>query len=78
MANYFVKMLNDINSEMHVQNAKGNREFIEQRYMKNLDDIKAAQDSFKTFQQRTGVVAVPEQVEASIKVAADTLCSNST
>ena len=71
MANYFVKMLNDINSEMHVQNAKGNREFIEQRYKKNLDDIEAAQDSFKTFQIRTGVVAVPEQVEASIKVAAD-------
>ncbi len=71
MANYFVKMLNDINSELHVQNAKGNREFIEQRYKKNLDDIQAAQDSFKTFQLRTGVVAVPEQVEASIKVAAD-------
>lgn len=71
MANYFVTMLNDINSEMHVQNAKGNREFIEQRYNKNLDDIEAAQDSFKTFQIRTGVVAVPEQVEASIKVAAD-------
>jgi tyrosine-protein kinase Etk/Wzc len=71
MANYFVKVLNDINSEMHVQNAKGNREFIEQRYTKNLDDIEAAQDSFKTFQQRTGVVAVPEQVDATIKVAAD-------
>jgi uncharacterized protein involved in exopolysaccharide biosynthesis len=71
MANYFVKMLNDINSEMHVQNAKGNREFIEQRYRKNLGDIEAAQDSFKTFQLRTGVVAVPEQVEASIKVASD-------
>jgi len=71
MANYFVAVLNDINSEMHVQNAKGNREFIEQRYKKNLDDIESAQDSFKTFQVRTGVVAVPEQVEASIKVAAD-------
>ncbi|MGA7160725.1 MAG: Wzz/FepE/Etk N-terminal domain-containing protein [Bacteroidota bacterium] len=71
MANYFVKVLNDINSEMHVQNAKANREFIEQRYFKNLDDIKAAQDSFTTFQLRTGVISVPEQVDASIKVAAD-------
>ena len=71
MANYFVTVLNDINSEMHVQNARGNREFIEQRYSKNLTDIDAAQDSFTTFQLRTGVVAVPEQVDASIKVAAD-------
>jgi uncharacterized protein involved in exopolysaccharide biosynthesis len=71
MANYFVTMLNEINSEMHVQNARANREFIEQRYKKNLDDIQGAQDAFKKFQLETGVVSVPEQVDASIKVAAD-------
>ncbi len=71
MANYFVTVLNEINSEMHVQNARANREFIEQRYKKNLDDIQGAQDAFKKFQLETGVVSVPEQVDASIKVAAD-------
>lgn len=71
MANYFIEMLNEINSELHVQNAKANRNFIEQRYNKNLIDIQAAQDAFKKFQLETGVVAVPEQIEASIKVGAD-------
>lgn len=71
MANYFVKMLNEINSELHVQNASANRVFIEQRYQKNLSDIESSQEEFKNFQLKTGVVSVPEQVEASIKVAAD-------
>ena len=71
MANYFIEMLNEINSELHVQNAKANRSFIEQRYDKNLSDIQAAQDAFKKFQLETGVVAVPEQIEASIKIGAD-------
>ncbi|HKZ40335.1 MAG TPA: Wzz/FepE/Etk N-terminal domain-containing protein, partial [Candidatus Hodarchaeales archaeon] len=71
MANFFVEMLNEINSELHVQNARANRNFIEQRYNKNLADIQTAQDAFKKFQLETGVVAVPEQIEASIKVAAD-------
>ncbi len=71
MANYFIEMLNEINSELHVQNARANRNFIEQRYDKNLSDIQAAQDAFKKFQLATGVVAVPEQIEASIKVGAD-------
>ena len=36
MANYFVEMLNKTNSKLQVLNAQGNREFIEERYKKNL------------------------------------------
>jgi tyrosine-protein kinase Etk/Wzc len=71
MANYFVEMLNTKNTELQVQNAHGNRQFIEERYKKNLSDMAAAEDSLKTFQKNYGVIALPEQVEASIKAVAE-------
>lgn len=71
MANYFVQVLNEINSKLHVQNARANREFIETRYNKNLVDLRGAEDSLKAFQLKHGVVALPEQLEASIKAMAE-------
>jgi tyrosine-protein kinase Etk/Wzc len=70
MANYFVEMLNKTNTELQVQNARGNREFVEERYNKNLRDLAAAEDSLKAFQKKYGIIAMPEQTEASIKAAA--------
>lgn len=54
-----------------MQNAKGNREFIEERYKKNQTDLVAAEDSLRAFQKRSGIIAMPEQTEASIKAAAE-------
>lgn len=71
MANYFVEMLNKKNTELQVQNARGNRQFIEERYNKNLSDLAASEDSLKAFQKKYGVIAMPEQTEASIKAAAE-------
>jgi len=71
MANYFVKILNDVNSELHVVNARANREFIGVRYNKNLVDLRNSEDSLRAFQLRCGVVALPEQLTASIKALAE-------
>ena len=71
MANYFVKILNDVNTELHVANARANREFIEMRYKKNLVDLRNSEDSLRAFQIRYGVVALPEQLAASIKAMAE-------
>jgi capsule polysaccharide export protein KpsE/RkpR len=71
MANAFVAHLNRINTALQVQNARENRMFIEARYMKNLQDLTAAEDSLRMFQQRYGIIAMPEQTEASIKAAAE-------
>lgn len=71
MANYFVKILNDVNSELHVMNARANREFIEMRYNKNLVDLRNSEDSLRAFQLKYGVVALPEQLAASIKAMAE-------
>src|SRR5258706_5361362 len=70
MANYFVDILNDINAQLHVQNAKANREFVEQRYSQNRIDLRKAEDALKSFQLEQGVIAMPEQTEASVKAGA--------
>jgi uncharacterized protein involved in exopolysaccharide biosynthesis len=70
MTNYFVQILNEINSTLQVQNARGNRAFIEQRYNKNLEDIRKSEEALKSFQLKFGVIAMPEQTEASIKAGA--------
>jgi tyrosine-protein kinase Etk/Wzc len=71
MTNYFVEMLNKTNTGLQGQNAHGNRQFIEERYKKNLSDLAKAEDSLKLFQKKYGVIALPEQTEASIKAAAE-------
>lgn len=71
MANFFITVLNDINTDLHIQNAKGSRGFIEERYKQNLVDIDAAQDSLRAFQEKYRVLALPEQLEASIKAGAE-------
>jgi tyrosine-protein kinase Etk/Wzc len=71
MANYFIEQLNVINADLQVSNARGNREFIEERYKKNIVDLAAAEDSLKMFQKKFGVVAMPQQTDASIKAGAE-------
>jgi uncharacterized protein involved in exopolysaccharide biosynthesis len=71
MANFFVSELNRVNSELMVQNARANREFIGKRYEKNMRDLTEAEDSLKAFQKKHGILALPEQTQASIKVIAD-------
>jgi len=62
---------NETNSELQVQNARANRLFIETRYKKNIADLKGSEDSLKAFQQKFGVIALPEQLQASIKAMAE-------
>ncbi len=67
IANYLVERLNQVNTQLSVTNAKSNREFIEKRYKQNLEDISNLENTMKEFQQKYGVIAVPEQIEATIK-----------
>ena len=70
MANYLVDKLNQVNSQLHVTNAKSIREFIEKRYLENVNDISNLEAKMKEFQQKNGVIAVPEQLDATIKTMA--------
>lgn len=67
IANYLVDRLNEINTKLSVSNAKSNREFVEKRYTQNVKDINDLEDSMRNFQQKYGVIAVPEQLEATVK-----------
>ncbi|MFQ5797953.1 MAG: Wzz/FepE/Etk N-terminal domain-containing protein [Bacteroidota bacterium] len=59
MANYFVEVLNEISIELNSQEAQSNREFIEQRYFKNLEDLKTAEGDLQAFQKKYGVYSLP-------------------
>lgn len=67
VANYLVEKLNEVNTRLSVTNAKANREFIEKRYQQNIEDINNLENAMKQFQQKYGVIAIPEQLEATVK-----------
>jgi tyrosine-protein kinase Etk/Wzc len=71
IVNYFVNLLDSLNIEFNIEQAKNNRTFIEKRYLKNVDDLRFAEDSLFNFQKKYGIVAVPEQFEVSVKAAAE-------
>lgn len=67
IANYMVDKLNQISTDLSTTNAKANRMFIEKRYLQNRRDIEKLETTMKEFQQKYGVTAVPEQIEATLK-----------
>jgi len=71
IANYLVTLVDSMNIEFNIQRAKNNRLFIEKRYLQNVADLKKAEDSLFKFQKKYGIVAVPEQLEVTVKAAAE-------
>lgn len=67
IANYLVMRLNEINTKLTITNAKANREFVEKRYLQNLTDINNLETAMRQFQEKYGVIAIPEQIEATVK-----------
>lgn len=67
IANYLVERLNEINTRLSVTNAKANREFVEKRYLQNIADINNLESAMREFQEKYGVIAIPEQIEATVK-----------
>lgn len=70
IANYMVSLADSMNIELNIRAAKNNRIFIEQRYLKNIEDLRKAEDSLYRFQKKYGIVAVPEQLEVTVQAAA--------
>ncbi|MFH1197768.1 MAG: hypothetical protein V1720_18855 [bacterium] len=71
IANYIVDLVDSINIKINIEQAKNNREFIEKRYLQNVTDLRKAEDSLYEFQRKYGIVVVPDQLEATVKVAAE-------
>jgi len=64
IADYMIELLNTINTEMNVLNAKNNREFVQKRYNEISLDLKNAEDSLKDFQNKYGLA--PDVVAKSV------------
>lgn len=71
IANYLVKLVDSLNIEFNIEQARNNRLFIEKRYLQNIIDLRNAEDSLYKFQKKYGIVAVPEQLEVTVKAAAE-------
>ena len=71
ITNFLVTLVDSMNIEFNIQQAKNNRMFIEKRFYQNVRDLKTAEDSLYKFQKKYGIVAVPEQLEVTVKAAAE-------
>ena len=71
IANYLVTLVDSLNIKFNIQRAMTNKIFIEKRYLQNVSDIRKAEESLYEFQKKYGIVAVPEQLEVTVKAAAE-------
>lgn len=73
LANFIVKQLDEENKRLKGEEAKNFRVFIEERYNKNKEELKAAEEKFSAFQKKYNAVSVTDQTAQSIEIAAELL-----
>ncbi len=71
MANYYVKVLNEVSTRLGVTEARDNREFIGKRFKEIQNNISNLEDSLKDFGEKYNVLAMDEQMKAEITAAAE-------
>ena len=69
IANSYVEELDRFNLEVNMTRGKRNRIFIEDRLDRVKEDLKAAEESLKVFQQEHKTVSLDEEVRAAIEAA---------
>ena len=71
---YVISLLNKINTDVNIQNAKNNREFIEKRYLIAKEELKIAEDSMRIYQDNYGIapdIIAKSSVQAVVQIEAD-------
>ncbi|WP_428235433.1 GumC family protein [Gracilimonas sp.] len=63
IAEFYIMVLNEINTRIVTQDARQYREFIEKRYQKALADADSLKQKLIRFQNKYGVIELPEQVK---------------
>lgn len=74
ISDFLIAQLNKINTELNVQSAKNQREFIEQRYNEAIAKLREAEDSLRIFQDIYGIapdIVVREASELEITLEAE-------
>ena len=67
---YFIERLDLVNTGLKSKQATFQRAFIEERYNKNILDLHNAEEKLKIFQEKNKLIALPEQTNAAIELAA--------
>lgn len=70
IANYMISELDRINTELQTKQAKYNRIFIEKRYEESKIELNNIEEKIKDFEEKYGVISLPDQVSAAIEAAA--------
>jgi len=71
MANSYVYYLDSLNIRNQTEQARNNREFIQDRLRTTEKQLQAAEDTLKTFQEQSKAISPTVQFEASIKSYAE-------
>jgi tyrosine-protein kinase Etk/Wzc len=71
VANLLVEELDQVNRMTSTSKAKNARIFIEERLNQTQTNLKAAEDSLKSFQERNKAIVLDEQMKASVQAAAE-------
>jgi len=71
MANTLLSALDSIYTQLNIQKARNDRIFIEKRFTQNKEDLKTAEEQLKAFQEKYGVIDIPEQIKAAIGSASE-------
>ena len=69
IASSYVDELDRFNREVNMTRGKKNRIFIEDRLVKVKEDLKAAEESLRVFQQMHKTISLDEEVKAAIQMA---------
>lgn len=70
ITNAFVAQLDSVSKSLKTQQASFQRQFIERRYNQNIEDLKETENRLKAFQEKHGMISLPEQTRVAIETAA--------
>ncbi len=73
MANAFAYFLDSLFTKFSTERARFHREFLEEQLNQTRNNLKNAELALQQFQKEHGTIALPEQIEASIKTIGDML-----
>jgi uncharacterized protein involved in exopolysaccharide biosynthesis len=69
MANYFVEVLNEINTRIGTLEARNNREFMERRLEEANQMLFKSEEVLKKYQEKSGLIITPEQTSGIDAIA---------
>lgn len=69
MANYFVEVLNEINTRIGTLEARNNREFMERRLEEANHMLFQSEEVLKKYQEQSGLIITPEQTSGIDAIA---------